>query len=1052
MAEAFIGLDVHVVLSDNSWVEGTVSHINQDTQLLTLKNVTYNLNGHTLQQAIYGVAGANIKDLSILPTTRTSKPPPSQISAHTSELKNYAETKKLSNGVEIIQINNSNPLTAQNNGQSSKALPRSPFSDPAIISFLSTGFGSIVFSSTHQINIFINSVCPSTKQLLLSKDEQRSNEILPDNNYDVVQSVKTGSTGDSESKLDEEDERDSLKQYSINSKQHLSNGNHQNGRESSGFESDGTTPNHKKASKKKQSNNVNGYYHNSRESPARKNGRRRRHQIQHEWAGEDVNEFKSEEFDFQGNLDLFDKEKVFAEIRELDSTAPESLLVNINRNPNYNNRNGRYSAQAQQQKLASHENVLEPSNRKTNFYHTDEEDETANDGEVDSDDSWRKKNSINGTVPHRNARIRTLTGVLCPTVQPVQMVEVERIATTETGPNEDQMIENAGRGTAMMCLQALGGSRRIQPQNHNAAPLVVILAGNNKTGAYGIAAARHLANHGCHVITCVVGKERDLLKIVVLELPHQFTNPVDLIVDALLGYQFTLRDVPEEHERRLICELMEWANVNKAPVLSLDMPSGVNGNTGNPSNTAHYIHPKWTLCLGAPKAGCKSRSVTGELFLADIGIPRICWKKIGVKGWGMPWGSEYLIGLESNTLYAIQLRKAEVEISRLSIENIELRATIAQLNDQIDKLQCDKQNPAKSGQIADIINQLRTAADSLNSLGSRANSIAYQCITPAELDSWAEKIPDRKKPLKQYRTLTNKLSTIEDEPEETSFSKEDLIVDIDLLNNHANILDDESRAFQRNSILRRNTFQSRRKPSPPFIPNEMNSYQVNLNTPIQYSQQFEYNTSPRLSSIQQFKQFQDSARRHQSLHDQADSPELTESTSMESNNSPSLFSQSESATKNINMARKPLKIATNSYIRQESIINNASVSNNLIRKSTETMEDSRGTTKKTEEKSNLTDSNIGTSVSVSDNEPIRSRRKTQVSYVEPSLRSKLRQGDPFTSSFGWTESNSNKRSTRSKPKKHNTATKHRTALSNITNCNSFSFQLLSKYLRLILLN
>ncbi|CAG8745793.1 6064_t:CDS:2, partial [Racocetra persica] len=237
---------------------------------------------------------------------------------------------------------------------------------------------------------------------------------------------------------------------------------------------------------------------------------------------------------------------------------------------------------------------------------------------------------------------------------------------TETGPNEDQMIENAGRGASMMCLQALGGSRRIQPHNHNAAPLVVILAGNNKTGAYGLATARHLANHGCHVIACVVGKDKDLLKSVsyqqkilyptggrsvktVAELPQQFTNPVDLIVDALLGYQFTLRDIADEHEKLLICELIDWANANKAPILSLDMPSGVNGNTGNPSNPAHCIHPKWTLCLGAPKSGCKSRAVTGELFLTDIGIPRVCWKRIGVKGWGMPWGSEYLIGLEYAT-------------------------------------------------------------------------------------------------------------------------------------------------------------------------------------------------------------------------------------------------------------------------------------------------------------------------------------------------------------------------------------------------------------------
>jgi hypothetical protein len=33
------------------------------------------------------------------------------------------------------------------------------------------------------------------------------------------------------------------------------------------------------------------------------------------WAGEDVNIFREEEFDFQKNLDMFDKAKVFAEIR-----------------------------------------------------------------------------------------------------------------------------------------------------------------------------------------------------------------------------------------------------------------------------------------------------------------------------------------------------------------------------------------------------------------------------------------------------------------------------------------------------------------------------------------------------------------------------------------------------------------------------------------------------------------------------------------------------------------------------------------------------------------
>jgi hypothetical protein len=35
----------------------------------------------------------------------------------------------------------------------------------------------------------------------------------------------------------------------------------------------------------------------------------------HAWAGGDVNDFKEEEFDFQANLDMFDKAKVFAEIK-----------------------------------------------------------------------------------------------------------------------------------------------------------------------------------------------------------------------------------------------------------------------------------------------------------------------------------------------------------------------------------------------------------------------------------------------------------------------------------------------------------------------------------------------------------------------------------------------------------------------------------------------------------------------------------------------------------------------------------------------------------------
>ncbi|ORZ01834.1 YjeF N-terminal domain-containing protein [Lobosporangium transversale] len=269
-----------------------------------------------------------------------------------------------------------------------------------------------------------------------------------------------------------------------------------------------------------------------------------------------------------------------------------------------------------------------------------------------------------GSGKKRSVKIQTLSGVSCPTVTPLQMQEIERLSALEMGLSEEQMIENGGRGAAMMCLQALGGSRRIQPNNHNSAPIVVILAGNNRTGAYALCAARHLSNHGCVVLAFIAGSNHEgqlypmassqlrgflaaggELIHTIAELP-QASSPVDLIMDGMLGYQYMVRDIVDSDERETICDLMDWANDNKAPILSLDMPSGVNGTTGQGDKTKFCIRPKWTLCLGAPKAGCRSRSTTGELFLTDLGIPRACWKKAGVKGWGLPWGADFLVGLE----------------------------------------------------------------------------------------------------------------------------------------------------------------------------------------------------------------------------------------------------------------------------------------------------------------------------------------------------------------------------------------------------------------------
>lgn len=186
----------------------------------------------------------------------------------------------------------------------------------------------------------------------------------------------------------------------------------------------------------------------------------------------------------------------------------------------------------------------------------------------------------------------------CPIVSPLQMLDVERIAEVELGLTDDMMTENAARGIAQVAIAAFG--KRISASNHNALPVILVLAGNHKSGARAIAAGRHLKNHHVRVMVCVLGLEREdeLLEAVRRQLGI-FRNaggrvarwedvapglsaldaPVELIVDALLGTHLGWDDLRRE-QQKVVWEAVRWANSCKAGVLAVDIPSGVDGSTG----------------------------------------------------------------------------------------------------------------------------------------------------------------------------------------------------------------------------------------------------------------------------------------------------------------------------------------------------------------------------------------------------------------------------------------------------------------------------------------
>lgn len=215
-------------------------------------------------------------------------------------------------------------------------------------------------------------------------------------------------------------------------------------------------------------------------------------------------------------------------------------------------------------------------------------------------------------------------GVPVPAVTTDEMREVDRIAIEETGPNLFQMMENAGRNLAATAIQMIGGAWRDAE--------IVVLAGTGGNGGGGIAAARHLANRGGRVSVAVTEAERltpvpaaqleiaGHAGVLVIREAGPSVRSADLLIDAVIGY--SLRSAPHG----VAAEMIADANTAAAPVLALDVPSGVDATTGQAPGVA--VEAEATMTLALPKSGLVASQV-GDLLLADIGIPAEVYRRLG---------------------------------------------------------------------------------------------------------------------------------------------------------------------------------------------------------------------------------------------------------------------------------------------------------------------------------------------------------------------------------------------------------------------------------------
>ena len=209
-----------------------------------------------------------------------------------------------------------------------------------------------------------------------------------------------------------------------------------------------------------------------------------------------------------------------------------------------------------------------------------------------------------------------------------EMRNIDRVAAEKYNVPGVVLMENAGRAVAEGAVRLLGDARGKK---------TFIVCGGGNNGGDGFVAARWLHNSGVRVKVFLAADRSNLkghaaLHFDILErmgLEYlELTNPrdlekaritigfADLVVDALLGTGF------QGEMSELYRECVDMMNSSGRPILAVDIPSGVNADTGDIPYLA--VKSAGTVTLGLPKPGLylyPGANCAGEVEVAPIGLP-----------------------------------------------------------------------------------------------------------------------------------------------------------------------------------------------------------------------------------------------------------------------------------------------------------------------------------------------------------------------------------------------------------------------------------------------
>lgn len=203
-----------------------------------------------------------------------------------------------------------------------------------------------------------------------------------------------------------------------------------------------------------------------------------------------------------------------------------------------------------------------------------------------------------------------------------QVREIDRLSTERYHVPGIVLMENAARGAAGVACEMLGPGR---------GKSVLAVCGGGNNGGDGLAVARHLHNRGHRVslaLTIDPAKYKgDALVnwqiVSAMNLPFRPATPdeltaakPDLLLDAIFGTGLT--DAPRDPFPALVDAIAR----SKIPVLAIDLPSGLDCDTGRPPGAC--VRAARTVTFVAEKAGFAApdaRPFLGTVTVASIGCP-----------------------------------------------------------------------------------------------------------------------------------------------------------------------------------------------------------------------------------------------------------------------------------------------------------------------------------------------------------------------------------------------------------------------------------------------